>query len=176
MKILLNFSNFSLGGWWGHPISLFWKLVDETQMAAPRKYTDAFIIIKKLFLGGLWGLQSNSIWYERPCRKFKHKEIQIWYVFLILSLHIWNSNFVYLVRSFLNYEFILRYATLNKKKLHIIQHIFSSFLLFWSPPVLPGTSTAHHNYDVIPTMHLDQKMNEFPLIHESYRLNKRNCP
>jgi hypothetical protein len=29
-------------------------------MAAPRKYTDAFIIIKKLFLGGLLGLQSNS--------------------------------------------------------------------------------------------------------------------
>ena len=68
MKIPLNFSNFSLRGWWGQPMSLFWKLVDETQMATLREYTDAFIIIKKLFLGGLWGLQSNSIWYERPCR------------------------------------------------------------------------------------------------------------
>ena len=48
-------------------MSLFWKLVDETQMVAPRKYTDAFIIIKKLFLGVLRGLQSNSIQYERPC-------------------------------------------------------------------------------------------------------------
>ena len=37
-------------------------------MAAPREYTDAFIIIKKLFLGGLRGLQSNSIQYERPCK------------------------------------------------------------------------------------------------------------
>ena len=60
MKIPLKFSNFSLGGWWGQPMSLFWKLVDETQMTAPRKYTDAFIIIKKLFLGGLQRLQSNS--------------------------------------------------------------------------------------------------------------------
>ena len=67
MKIPLNFSNFSFGGWWGQPMSLLWKLVDETQMTAPREYTDAFIIIKKLFLGGLRGLQSNSIQYERPC-------------------------------------------------------------------------------------------------------------
>ena len=67
MKIPLNFSNFSFGGWWGQPISLFWKLVDETQIGTLRKYTDAFIIIKKLFLGGLRGLQSDSIWYEIPC-------------------------------------------------------------------------------------------------------------
>ena len=40
---------------------LFKKLVDETQMAAPQKDTDAFIITKKLFLGGPRGLQSNSI-------------------------------------------------------------------------------------------------------------------
>ena len=67
MKIPLNFSKFSLGGWWGQSLALFWRLVDETQMATPRKYTDAFIIIKKLFLGGLRGLQSDSIWYEIPC-------------------------------------------------------------------------------------------------------------
>ena len=89
-------------------------------------------------------------------RNFKHKEIQIWYVFLILSLHIWNSNFVYLVSSFLNFEFILNYASLNKllkQTKHIVCNkiayhsaFFSSFSLFWSPPVLPGTSTAHHNY------------------------------
>ena len=40
-------------------------------MAAPQKDTDAFIITKKLFLGGLRGLQSNSIWYETPCIKVK---------------------------------------------------------------------------------------------------------
>ena len=36
MKIPLNFSNFSFGGLWGQPLSFFWKLVDETQMATPR--------------------------------------------------------------------------------------------------------------------------------------------
>ena len=56
-----------LGSW----MSLFWKLVDETQMAASQEYTDAFIITKKLFLGGLPGLQSNSKRYERPCKKDK---------------------------------------------------------------------------------------------------------
>ena len=30
-----------------------WKLVDETQMPKPQKYTDIFILIKKLFLVGL---------------------------------------------------------------------------------------------------------------------------
>ena len=39
-------------------------------MAAPREYTDAFIIIKKLFLGGLRGLQSNSKQYETPCTMY----------------------------------------------------------------------------------------------------------
>ena len=63
----LIFGIFSVGGCWGQAMLLFWKLVDETQMAAPREYTDAFIITKKLFLGGLRGLQSNSIWYETPC-------------------------------------------------------------------------------------------------------------
>ena len=38
-------------------------------MTAPRKYTDGFIIIKKLFLGGLLGLQSISKQYERPCKR-----------------------------------------------------------------------------------------------------------
>ena len=32
-SIRLNFRNFSVGGCWGQPILLFWKLVDETQMS-----------------------------------------------------------------------------------------------------------------------------------------------
>ena len=63
----LIFCTFSVGGCWGQAMLLFWKQVDETQMTAPREYTDAFIIIKKLFLGGLRGLQSTSKQYERPC-------------------------------------------------------------------------------------------------------------
>ena len=87
------FLNFSIGGWWGQPMSLFWKLVDETQMAAPWEYTDAFIIIKKLFLGGLWGLQSNSIWYERPCRN--HTKIELAYKYQSIQ----NINFLHWHRN-----------------------------------------------------------------------------
>ena len=45
----LIFCIFAVGGCWGQAMLLFWKLVDETQMTAPREYTDAFIITKKLF-------------------------------------------------------------------------------------------------------------------------------
>jgi hypothetical protein len=63
----LIFGTFSVGGCWDQAMLLFWNLVDQTQMAAPQKYTNAFIITKKLFLGGLRGLQSNSKQYETPC-------------------------------------------------------------------------------------------------------------
>ena len=46
---------------------LFQKLVDETQMPKPQKYTDTFILTKKLFLVGLLGLQNISNPVERPC-------------------------------------------------------------------------------------------------------------
>ena len=52
----LIFGTFSVGGCWGQAMLLFWKLVDETQMTAPREYTDAFFITKNLVLGGLRGL------------------------------------------------------------------------------------------------------------------------
>jgi hypothetical protein len=85
MKILLNFSNFSFGGWWCQPMSLFWKLVDETQMAAPQEYTDVFINVKKLFLVGLRGLQSNSNQYERPCIvKYWNHSLTIKHIFYLL--------------------------------------------------------------------------------------------
>ena len=35
---------------------LFQKLVDETQMPKPQKYTDTLILTKKIFLVGLQGL------------------------------------------------------------------------------------------------------------------------
>ena len=34
-NIMLNFSIFSVRGCWGHPMSLFWKLIDETQISKP---------------------------------------------------------------------------------------------------------------------------------------------
>ena len=45
----------------------FQNLVDETQMPKPQKYTDTFILTKKLFIVGLRGLQNISIPVERPC-------------------------------------------------------------------------------------------------------------
>ena len=46
----------------------FQNLVDETQMPKPQKYTDTFILTKKLFIVGLRGLQNISIPVERPCK------------------------------------------------------------------------------------------------------------
>ena len=54
---------------------LFWKLVDKTQMSEFQEYTDRFINTLKLFLVGLWGLQSVANQYERPCiREWLHEE------------------------------------------------------------------------------------------------------
>ena len=63
----LIYGTLSDGGCWGQPILFFKKLVDETQMPKPQEYTDFFILTKKLFLVGLWGLQSISNPVERPC-------------------------------------------------------------------------------------------------------------
>ena len=38
------------------PVVLYQKLVDETQMPKPQKYTDTLILTRKLFLVGLQGL------------------------------------------------------------------------------------------------------------------------
>ena len=39
---------------------LFQNLIDETQMPKPQKYTDIFILTKKLFWVGLQGFQSRA--------------------------------------------------------------------------------------------------------------------
>ena len=52
----LIYGTLSNGGCWGQPMLLFQKLVDETQMPKPQKYTDTFILTKNLFLDGLHGL------------------------------------------------------------------------------------------------------------------------
>ena len=65
----------------------FQNLVDETQMPKPQKYTDTFILTKKLFIVGLRGLQNISIPVERPCIHKKHlDEFQVqpfWTIFKI---------------------------------------------------------------------------------------------
>ena len=64
---MFNFSTFSVGGCWGQPMLLFQKLIDETQMPKLKEHTDTFIITSMLFLVGLRGIQSLSIWVETPC-------------------------------------------------------------------------------------------------------------
>ena len=41
-RIMKTHVEFSVGGFWGQPMLLFWKLVDETQMPWPQEYTDTF--------------------------------------------------------------------------------------------------------------------------------------
>ena len=52
-------------------MSLFKKLIDETQMPKAQECTDNYIFTKKLFLAGLRGLQSISNPVERPCMPVK---------------------------------------------------------------------------------------------------------
>ena len=40
----LIFGTLSVGGCWGQPMLLFWKLVDKTQIPHTQEYTDTFII------------------------------------------------------------------------------------------------------------------------------------
>ena len=41
-NISLIDGTLSVGGCWGQPLLIFWKLVDETQISQPKEYTDAF--------------------------------------------------------------------------------------------------------------------------------------
>ena len=40
-KISLIYGTLSVGGCWGQPMLIFWKLDDETQISQPKEYTDA---------------------------------------------------------------------------------------------------------------------------------------
>ena len=39
---MLNFSTFSVGGCWGQPMLLLWKLVDETKISKPQDFRNTF--------------------------------------------------------------------------------------------------------------------------------------
>ena len=67
-------SNFSLisdtlsvGGYWGQPMSFFWKPVDETQMSKPPETTTHHKSIKLLILLPLRADLSCFLQYETPC-------------------------------------------------------------------------------------------------------------
>jgi hypothetical protein len=67
-------SNFSLisdtlsvGGYWGQPMSLFWKPVDETQISKPPEATRHHNSIKLLILLPLRADLLYILHYETPC-------------------------------------------------------------------------------------------------------------
>ena len=64
---MLNFSTFSVGGCWGQPMLLFWKLVDETQMVKPPEPTSHHNSRKYLILLPLRAIYFRSLHYETPC-------------------------------------------------------------------------------------------------------------
>ena len=73
------FTNIWHPFWWRQlrpAYVLFWKLVGETQMPKPHRYTESFILIKELLLVGLRGLQSMSNPIKRPCILFSI--VQYW--------------------------------------------------------------------------------------------------
>ena len=92
-------SNFSLiygtlsdGGYWGQPMLLFQKLGDETLMPKPQEYPDTFILSKKLFLVGLWSLQSM---YIKSGRKtlYSFLFLAAWYCFIVGLPTFWYNLF-----------------------------------------------------------------------------------
>ena len=66
-NITMNFSTFSVGGCWGQPMLLFWKLVDETQMVKPPEPTSHHNLRKYLILLPLRAIYFRSLYYETPC-------------------------------------------------------------------------------------------------------------
>ena len=76
--MVLQKSNVSLisdtlcvGGCWGQPMQLFWKLVDETQMGIPRDHAARDILSKFSILLPLRAVYFRSYHYETPCRHLK---------------------------------------------------------------------------------------------------------
>ena len=76
--IVLKFSTFSIGGCWGQPMLLFWKLVDKTQMYKPLEPTRHHNLIKLLILLPLRAELLFILQYEIPCRTPRNKYFIIW--------------------------------------------------------------------------------------------------
>ena len=67
IQFLLISDTLSVGGCWGHPMSFFWKLVDETQMSNPSKAASYRNSTKLSILLPLRAIYFYSLYYETPC-------------------------------------------------------------------------------------------------------------
>ena len=66
-KFLLIYGTFSVRGCWGQSMLLFRKLVDETQISKPQKYTDTFRqILTSIFLS-VRAILKETVQCETPC-------------------------------------------------------------------------------------------------------------
>ena len=63
----LIFDTLSVGGCWGQPMLLFWKLVDETQISKPPEPTRHHNSIKLWILQSLGADLLYILQYETPC-------------------------------------------------------------------------------------------------------------
>ena len=77
---LLISDTLSVGGCWGQPMSILWKLVDETQISISPEATRHHNSTKLLILLPLRGIYFYSVHYETPCiygtvMKNAHSEI-----------------------------------------------------------------------------------------------------
>ena len=69
-NITMNFSTFSVGGCWGQPMLLFWKLIHKTQMSNPPEAASYRNSTKLLILLPLRAIYFYSLCYETPCNSF----------------------------------------------------------------------------------------------------------
>ena len=90
-KISLIYGTLSVGGCWGQPMLIFWKLDDETQISQPKEYTDDFKQnLTSIFLS-VRAILKETVQCETPCRKIKMRHqkylVFIWVpIFVLLNV------------------------------------------------------------------------------------------
>ena len=77
-NIMLNFSNFSARGCWGQPMSLFQKLITETQISNPPEPAMDHNSIKLMILLPFIAIYFRSFHYETPCNWFRSENDHSW--------------------------------------------------------------------------------------------------
>ena len=91
-KFSMIFGTSSVGGCWGQPMLLFWKLVDETQIPQSQIYTDTFKQnLTCIFLPVRANLR-YSLCHEGPCIKYDSRLNYLSAQLSFESLPILNAN------------------------------------------------------------------------------------
>ena len=115
----LIFDTFSVGGCWGQPMLLFWKLVDETQISKPQNHTDTFIQnLTSIFLSVRPKLLV-TFHYEIPCIHDLSK---------LSNIKVWEAAAVQIFFSLsgiqLSQNFLINFDRSPKYKFRLILFIF----------------------------------------------------